>query len=59
MYEWYNWSSYKPRKATKKQIQEMINNMQKTWIISEKSKQYHEQEERDAENILKKFGKNE
>ena len=59
MREWYNWSHYKPKKATKKQIQEMINNMKKTWIVSRKSKQYHEQQEREAEDILKDLEKNE
>ena len=40
---------------TKKQIQEMVNNMKKTEIISKKSKDYHKKEELEAENILKKL----
>ena len=40
---------------SKKQIRDMIHNMQKTEIINEKSKQYHEQEEKEAEDILKKL----
>ena len=42
---------------TKKQINEMINNMKKTSIISEKSKQYHKKEEIEADNILKNLDK--
>lgn len=33
--------------------------MKKTWIVSRKSKQYHEQQEREAEDILKDLEKNE
>ena len=40
---------------TKKQIQEMVKNMEKTDIIQEKSKKYHETEEIEADNILKKL----
>ena len=40
---------------TRKQIQEMINNMKKTGVIYEKSKKYHETEEMEADNILKKL----
>ena len=40
---------------TKKQMQEMINNMKKTDIIQGKSKKYHETEELEADNILKKL----
>jgi hypothetical protein len=40
---------------TRKQIQEMINNMKKTNVISEKSKKYHETEEIEADDILKKL----
>lgn len=43
---------------TRKQVQEMVNNMKKTEIISEKSKQYHEKEVIEAEDILKKLDKN-
>jgi hypothetical protein len=42
---------------TKKQINEMVNNMKKTNIINEKSKQYHKKEEVEAENILKDLNK--
>lgn len=40
---------------TRKQINEMINNMKKTSIVNEKSKQYHKKEEAEAEDILKKL----
>ena len=40
---------------TKKQIQEMLNNMRKAWDISEKSKKYHEKEKIEADDILKKL----
>ena len=40
---------------TRKQIQEMINNMKKTDIIYEKSKKYHEAEQLEADDILKKL----
>ena len=40
---------------TKKQIQEMVENMGKTGMIQEKSKKYHETEELEADNILKKL----
>ena len=43
---------------TKKQIQEMVSNMQKSRIIREKSKHYHQKEEIEAEDILKKLDKN-
>jgi hypothetical protein len=43
---------------TRKQVQEMVNNMKKTGIISEKSNQYHKKEEIEAEDILKKLDKN-
>ena len=42
---------------TKKQINEMVNNMKKTNIINEKSKQYHKKDEIEAEDILKKLDK--
>lgn len=42
---------------TKKQINEMVNNMKKTSIVSEKSKQYHKKEEIEADNILKNLDK--
>lgn len=40
---------------TKKQINEMVNNMKKSSIVSEKSKQYHKKEEIEADDILKKL----
>ena len=40
---------------TRKEIQEMMKNMKKTNIIQEKSKKYHETEELEADNILKKL----
>ena len=54
MHEWY-YGWWSPKKMTKKQIKEMINNMKKTSIVSEKSKQYHKKEEIEAEDILKKL----
>jgi hypothetical protein len=36
----------------------MINNMKKSDIISQKSKQYHQKEEIEAENILNKLMNN-
>lgn len=35
----------------------MVNNMKKTSIIDEKSKQYHKKEEAEADDILKKLDK--
>jgi len=55
MQEWYYGSWSRPKRLTKKQTQEMIYNMQKSEIINEKSKKYHEKEEIEAENILKKL----
>lgn len=43
---------------TRKQIHDMIHNMQKTEIVNKKSKQYHDQEEKEAEDILKKIEDN-
>ena len=40
---------------TRKQIQEMIQNMKKVKIVNEKSKKYHKSEEDEADNILKKL----
>ena len=40
---------------TKKQLQEMIHNMKKSEVISEKAKKYHKKEEIEAEEILKKL----
>ena len=42
---------------TKKQIKEMVENMKKSSVISEKSKQYHKKEEIEAEKILKDLDK--
>jgi len=54
MQEWYHgW--WRPKRMTRKQINEMVKNMQKTNIVSEKSKQYHKKEEIEAEDILKKL----
>jgi hypothetical protein len=38
---------------TKKQIKDMINNMKKSDIIRKKSEEYHREEEKEAENIMK------
>ena len=57
MQEWYYGWWRASKKMTKKQINEMINNMKKSGIISEKSKQYHKNEEIEAEDILKKLDK--
>lgn len=58
MQEWYyGWNST-PKKMTRKQIRDMINNMQKTEIVNKKSKQYHDIEEKEAEDILKKIENN-
>ena len=43
---------------TKRQIQEMLNNMRKSDIVNKKSKQYHEKEEVEAEEIIKKLDEN-
>ena len=58
MQEWYYSTWWKPRKMTKKQVNEMINNMRKSEIVSKKSKQYHDKEEIEAEDILKKLDNN-
>jgi hypothetical protein len=55
MQEWYHGWWGKPKKITKKQINEMVDNMKKTSIINEKSKQFHKKEEVEAENILQKL----
>jgi hypothetical protein len=55
MQESYHASWWRPKRLTRQQTQEMIRNMQKSWIINEKSKQYHKKEEIEAENILKKL----
>lgn len=58
MQEWYHSWWWRPKKMTKKQIQEMVHNMQKSGIVREKAKQYHQKEEMEAEDILKKLDKN-
>ena len=58
MQEWYHGAWWRPKKMTRKQINEMINNMKKSEIINKKSKQYHEKEEIEAEDILKKLDSN-
>ena len=57
MQEWYYGWWWRPKKMTRRQIKEMINNMKKTGVINEKSKKYHEAEELEADNILKKLDK--
>jgi len=54
MQEWYHWW-WRQRRMTRKQIQEMIHNMEKSELITEKSKKYHKKEEVEAEEILKKL----
>lgn len=56
MQEWYHWG-WQPRRMTRREIQEMIKNMQKTWVIHEKAKEYHKKEEKEAEDILEKLNK--
>lgn len=54
MREWYHgW--WLPKRMTKKQIEEMLKNMRKTKIISEKSDKYHKDEEKMADDILKQI----
>ncbi len=55
MQEWYHGWWWRPRRMTKKQIEEMIKNMKKTGIINEKSNKYHKKEEIEADDILKKL----
>lgn len=55
MQEWYHGWWWRPKKMTKKEMREMVNNMKKTNIIHEKSKKYHETEELEADDILKKL----
>jgi len=51
MQEWYHWE-WKPKRMTRKQINEMMANMKKSWIINKKSNDYHKKEEREADKIL-------
>ena len=55
MQEWYSGGHYSTRRMTKKQIQEMIQNMKKSKVVNEKSNQYHKKEEHEAEDILKRL----
>ena len=55
MQELYRGWWWKPRRMTKRQIDEMIKNMGKTKIINKKSNEYHKKEENEAENIIKKL----
>ena len=48
-------ATWRPKKMTRKQIEEMIVNMKKSSIINKKSREYHEKEEIEADNILKKI----
>ena len=58
MQEWYyGWWS-RPRRITKRQIEEMIKNMKKTGVINEKSNEYHKKEQKEADDILKKIQNN-
>lgn len=57
MWEWYHgW--WRPKRMSKKQIDEMIKNMKKTWIIKKKSNEYHKKEEIEAEDILRQIQDN-
>jgi hypothetical protein len=58
MQEWYHGWWWKSRRMTRVQIEEMLKNMKKTWIINKKSNEYHTQEEKEAEDILKKIQDN-
>ena len=55
MQEWYSGGHYFPKRVSKKQIQEMVKNMKKSKVVSEKSNQYHKKEEGEAEDILKRL----
>lgn len=55
MREWYHGWWWTPKKMTKMQIEEMLRNMKKTKIISEKSDKYHEDEWKKADDILKQI----
>lgn len=55
MQEWYSGGHYSSRRVTKKQIHEMVKNMKKSKVVSEKSNQYHKKEEVEAEDILKRL----
>ena len=55
MQEWYSGGLYSTKRVTKKQIHEMVKNMKKSKVVSEKSNQYHKKEEVEAEDILKRL----
>ncbi len=55
MQEWYYGWWHCPKRMTRRQIQEMVRNMQKSSIVNKKSKEYHKKEEIEADNILKKL----
>ncbi len=55
MQEWYYGWWQPPKRMTKRQIQEMLSNMQKSSIVNKKSREYHRKEEIEADNILKKL----
>ena len=52
MQEWYYGWWWRPKRMTKKQIEEMVKNMKITGIINKKSNEYHKQEEKEADNLL-------
>ena len=54
MQEWYHgW--WRLKRPTKREILEMVRNMQKIKKINEKSKKYHEREKFEAEKCLEKI----
>lgn len=55
MWESYHGWWWRQKGMTKKQVEEMIKNMKKSKIINEKSNKYHEDEEKIADDILKKI----
>lgn len=55
MQEWYSGGHYSPKSVSKKQIQEMVKNMKKSKVVSERSRQFHKKEEIEAEDILKRL----
>lgn len=55
MQEGYSGWHYSPKRMSKKQVQEMIQNMKKSKIVNEKSNQFHKKEKDEAEDILKRL----
>jgi len=55
MWEWYHGWWWMSKRITKKQVEEMVRNMKKTKIISERSDKYHEDEGKMADDILKQI----